>query len=56
MTKTESQGEDVGYSRVLKLIVAPIARNPPVETGSQQKRQVVPVGYNLGGDKESVNH
>lgn len=55
MTKTKSQGEDVGYSRVLGFVVAPIARNQSLETVSQQKRQVVPEGYNLGGDKESVN-
>ena len=56
MSKTKSQGEDIGYSRIHRLIVAPVARNQSLETGSQQKRQVVPVGYNLGGNKESVNH
>lgn len=57
MSKTKSQGEDIGYSRIHRLIVAPVARNQSPETGSQQKRQVVPVGYNLlGRNKESVYH
>lgn len=55
MSKTKSQGEDIGYSRIRRLIVASVARNQSLETASQQKRQVVPVGYNLDGNKESVN-
>lgn len=56
MSKTKSQGEDIGYSRIRRLVVAPVSRNQSLETASQQKRQVVPVGYNLGGNKGSMNH
>lgn len=55
MSKAKSQGEDIGYPRIHRLVVALVARNEPVEAASQQERQVVPVGYDLGGNKEKVN-
>lgn len=55
MSKTKSQGEDIGYPRIHRLVVAPVARNEPVEPASQQERQIVPVSYDLGGNKERVN-
>lgn len=55
MSKAKSQGEDIGYPRIHKLPVALVVRNEPPEPASQQERQVVPVGYDLGGNKERVH-
>lgn len=55
MSKAKSQGEDIGYPGIHRLVVAAVGRNEPAEPASQQERQVVPVGYDLGGNKERVN-